>query len=129
MCLYQPQNDRSFDSGRLCVRQMPFFLPTTTIGELQADGVLGLAPSLEGRSYIEQLYKGGEIEKMLVGLNFEDPANRQAVSTITFGYWDESNIEGGEEALDYYPNIGHEQWGVVLSSMSYGGEELRTRGG
>ena len=64
-----------------------------------------------------------------MGLNFEDPANRHAVSTITFGYWDERSIDGGEETLDWYPNIGHEQWGVVLKTMSYGGEELRSNGG
>jgi hypothetical protein len=33
---------------------MPFYLSTSTIGELTADGVLGLAPSFDGRkNYIE----------------------------------------------------------------------------
>jgi hypothetical protein len=38
---------------------------------------------------------------MIVGLNFEDPANKDAVSTITFGYWDENSIKGGKDALEW----------------------------
>jgi hypothetical protein len=55
---------------------MPFFLPENTLGQFEAQGILGLAPSMDGRSYVEQLYNQGEIPRMLVGLNFEDPANR-----------------------------------------------------
>jgi hypothetical protein len=53
MCLIQTLNDRTDDTGRICVSNMPFFVPETTLGEFEAEGVLGLAPSLDGRSYIE----------------------------------------------------------------------------
>ena len=76
----------------MCVKQMPFFLPESTIGEFDAQGVLGLAPSFDGRSFVENLYNTGEIKQQIVGLNFEDLANRDAVSTITFGYWDYNSI-------------------------------------
>jgi len=79
------------------------------------------------------MYNQGQIKKMIVGLNFEDPANKDAVSTITFGYWDENSIKGGKDALewslDWYQNIGHDQWAVVVNSMSYDGKELHSRTG
>jgi hypothetical protein len=108
---------------------MPFFMPEDIIGYFEADGVLGLAPSLNGKSFIHHLHNQGQIEKMIVGLNFEDPANKQAVSSVTFGYWDENHIQGGLDSLDWYQNIGNQEWGVLLADLIYNGEELHTRGG
>ena len=47
------------------------------------------------------MYNQGQIQKMIVGLKFEDPSNKDAVSTITFGYWDENSIKGGKDALEW----------------------------
>jgi hypothetical protein len=36
-----------------------------------------------------------QIKNKFVGLNFEDPEDLNSISTITFGHFDYSQIEGG----------------------------------
>ena len=59
MCLTQNMNDRTDYTGRLCVRNMPFVLVTGIIGSFAANGVVGLAPHMHDKSYINQLYMQG----------------------------------------------------------------------
>ena len=57
MCLY-----KSFDTERLCVNEMPFFSPNLDggiIGNFEAQGILGLAPTNDEKSYINQLFDNG----------------------------------------------------------------------
>ena len=55
----------------------------------------------------------------MVGLNFEDPSDKQQVSTITFGYLDYSQVQGGENGFNYYPNIGVNHWAVMMDDVQY----------
>ena len=56
MCLYQIRNDRTLQSGRMCVRNMPFVLTTKIIGDFEANGVIGLAPNPKNGAYVNQLF-------------------------------------------------------------------------
>jgi hypothetical protein len=62
----------------------------------------------------------GEIEDKIVGLNFEDPTDKNLVSTVTFGYIDYNQIEGGEDGFNYYSNIGLNTWAVLMDEVEYG---------
>ena len=124
MCLYQPKNDRSDSTGRMCVRNQPFVAVTQLIGEFSANGVIGLAPNSHEKSYVYQLKEQGAIENLQVGLNFEDPSDISQVSTITFGYFDYSQIQGGEEGLNYYSNIGLNHWSVHVDNFKYGKDSI-----
>jgi hypothetical protein len=44
MCLYQTREERTDDTGVMCVRQMPFLLSESIIGNFEANGVVGLSP-------------------------------------------------------------------------------------
>lgn len=92
ICLNQNRNDRRDDTGRLCVRNMPFVSINEIVGTLKAMGIVGLAPNNNEKSFINQLYEQGQVAQKIVGLNFEDPSDRQSVSTISFGYIDYSQI-------------------------------------
>ena len=59
ICLNQNRNDRRDDTGRLCVRDMPFVSINSVTGDFRAMGVVGLAPDNEGKSYVSQLYEQG----------------------------------------------------------------------
>jgi hypothetical protein len=48
MCLYQVKNNRTWDTGKMCVRQMEFIATEEIIGEFAANGVIGLAPTAAG---------------------------------------------------------------------------------
>ena len=55
MCLSQDRNDRTWDTGKMCVRKMEFIAVEEVIGEFAANGVIGLAPSDSKISIIDQL--------------------------------------------------------------------------
>lgn len=57
---------------------------------------------------------------MQVGLNFENPDDTASISTITFGFFDYSQIKGGEEGFNYYSNIGLNHWSVLMDNFKYG---------
>ena len=61
MCLDQNRNRRMDDTGRLCVRNMPFLAVDTIIGSLEASGTIGLAPHYENKSYVYQLWEQSQI--------------------------------------------------------------------
>jgi hypothetical protein len=52
MCLVQTRNDRNDNSGRLCVRNMPFISVGGIIGDFNANGIIGLAPHMYERSFV-----------------------------------------------------------------------------
>jgi hypothetical protein len=56
MCLVQTRNERTDNSGTLCVRNMPFVSVSGIIGDFNANGIVGLAPHMHERSFINQLY-------------------------------------------------------------------------
>jgi len=45
MCLKQARNDRTDDTGSFCVGEMEFLVAESLIGDFEANGVLGLAPT------------------------------------------------------------------------------------
>jgi hypothetical protein len=75
-------------------------------GKFSANGIVGLAPSNDERSLVKNLKDNGQIDKALVSLNYEDPADSEKASTITFGEIDSSQVKGGDDGLSYYSNVG-----------------------
>ena len=73
VCLKQARNERTDDTGTYCVNDFPFVAADTVIGDFEANGVLGLAPSNSKDSIIYQLKSNGQIKNAIVGLNFENP--------------------------------------------------------
>ena len=121
MCLYQTRNDRTDQTGRMCVRSHKFLAANTIKGSFDANGILGLAPAKDDRSIVSKLFLEGDILAQKVGLNFEDPANANQVSLITLGYFDGSLIKNGaDEGLNYYNNIRNDTWSLKVDSLSYG---------
>ena len=59
MCLSQKQNDRTDLSGHFCVLAQEFILAKSMVGGIDANGVLGLAPSLSNNSYVGSLKREG----------------------------------------------------------------------
>lgn len=41
------------------------------------------------------------------------------ISTLTFGYVDYSQIQGGENGFNYYSNIGVDTWAVMMEDVQY----------
>jgi hypothetical protein len=74
----------------MCVRNMPFVSVSKVIGDFEANGVIGLAPNDDKRSYLNQLYMQNQIKEKVIGLNFEDPSDKGSMSTISWGYIDYS---------------------------------------
>ena len=58
------------------------------IGEFESNGIIGLAPTTNDKSFIDQLYAQGQATELRVGLNYENPNDKSAVSTITFGAYE-----------------------------------------
>ena len=72
--MIQPRNERSWEKGTMCVRGLHFLMAEEVIGEFEATGVVGLAPSKnKDNSIIELLYNQNQIQEKRVGLNFENP--------------------------------------------------------
>ena len=57
MCLQQIRSERTDFTGRMCVRSMPFTSIKTINGPFNANGIVGLAPSEDRSSYVDQLYQ------------------------------------------------------------------------
>jgi len=93
---------------------------TKLIGTFEANGIIGLAPGNNDKSYVNQLHEQGAIQERKVGLNYEDPDDSNSISTISFGFFDYSQIAGGEEGFNYYSNIGLNHWSVLMDSFKYG---------
>ena len=117
MCLYQTSNDRTDSSGIMCVSDMQFISVENIIGDFNSNGIIGLAPNNHERSYINQLFKQNKIKNLQIGLNFENPDDKQSKSMISFGYFDYSNVEGGKDGLNYYSNIGLNHWAVLMDDI------------
>lgn len=54
-----------------------------------------------------------------MGLNYEDPLDRNSVSSLSFGYLDFNEIKEGEDGLNYYSNIGVDHWAVMMDDFQY----------
>ena len=67
------------------------------------------------------LFESQQIEQPRIGINYENPLYEDKVSTITFGYLDEAHIQGGEDAMNWYPNQGNSSWMVMLDDLMYNG--------
>ena len=57
-------------------------------------------------------------------MNFEDPSDKTSVSTMTFGEFDFTQVEAGEKGLNYYNNIGTDNWAVMMDDLKYGDVEI-----
>ena len=108
ICLNQNRVDRRDDTGRLCVRNMPFLAAKNINGggTFKSMGIVGLGPNNKDKSYVQHLCGQGQIRRSIVGLNFEDPSDKQQVSTVSFGFIDYGEIQGVEEGFNYYTNVG-----------------------
>lgn len=99
----------------------------TITGDMPAMGVFGLAPGEKDgvdQSFLMALYNQDEIPKPIVGVNFEDPANKQQTSSMTFGYYDFNLIHGGVDGVYNLTNVGTSHWAIELHKMTIGGFTL-----
>jgi hypothetical protein len=55
MCVHQWSDFRSFATGRTCVDGFEFISATSQIGEMNSNGVIGMAPTGSANSFVEQL--------------------------------------------------------------------------
>jgi hypothetical protein len=88
MCLKQRriESERTMDAGGLCLKKHMFVaIEKIKGGEFAANGILGLAPSRDEKSYVRQLFDNGIIDKEVVSINLEDPNDISIDSTIAFG--------------------------------------------
>ena len=86
MCLIQTSSGKRTDkSGKLCVEELYFIVGKQLFGDLDAAGVVGLAPTDEPSSIINQLQKFNIIDNRIVGINYENPSDVQQDSKISFG--------------------------------------------
>ena len=53
-------------------------------GEFGANGILGLAPSWDEKSFVQQLFDNEVINKKVVSLTLEDPNDKSIQSTLGF---------------------------------------------
>ena len=70
-----------------------------------------------------------QIDSMRVGLNYENNLEKDRASTITFGYYDLSNVKNGEDGLNWYLNVGDASWAVWLDDIKLDGKDIQTRAG
>lgn len=83
MCLKESRNkyknqdaeffDKADDVGNFCVNDFKIVAASSVLGDFQANGVLGFAPTDDDRSIIKQLKKEGVIEKQIISFNYENP--------------------------------------------------------
>ena len=122
MCLQQEGSD---ETGRFCVNDFNYILADSINGNLMANGVLGLAPTTHfDQSFIWHLKRAGQIDKAILGLNFENPAEHAHKSEIHFGSFNVDEIEGGEEGVNYYSNLGNGKWGLLMDDFLYNGQDM-----
>ena len=90
-----------------------------------ANGVMGFAPTTHfSQSFIWHLKRAGEIDKAILGLNFEDPSEHAHKSEVHFGSFNVDEIDGGEEGVNYYSNLGNGKWGLLMDDFLYNGEDM-----
>lgn len=63
-------------------------------------------------NYVKLLQSQGVIERAIVSFNFEDPADKFLISQVAFGATLYSQVEGGKDGMNFYSNLGIEQWGL-----------------
>lgn len=55
------------------MKDQEFLLADSIIGDFDANGVVGLAPTGSSLSLIKSLKDQGQLNRMIVGINFENP--------------------------------------------------------
>lgn len=92
--------------------------------EFYGNGVLGLAPSEDYKSFVRSLYEQEIISREIVALNLEDPTDTSLQSAVTFGEIDGNAIVGGEESLSELSNFGMNKWAVLLNDLSFTSKQV-----
>lgn len=92
VCLYQPTNDRSQSTGRICARQLDFVAVNEVFGSFPANGIVGLAPSFQSPSIVSKLWAQDQMEDNIIGLNYENPEDVSSISTVHIGYYDYNEV-------------------------------------
>ena len=127
MCLYQVRNDRTWDTGKMCVRQKEFLAAEEVVGDFGANGVVGLAPVRD--NFIDELYYQGVIRNRVVGLNLENPLDTDQKSRISIGQIDYNEVEGGVDGLNYYSNRAVGKWGLQMDDFLYDDVDMTSLSG
>ena len=114
--------------GQVCVESQIFLGVDNINGQFDVQGFIGLGPQemSDHTSYVYNLFNQRVIERIVVGLNYENEIYTDKVSTITFGYYDWEHIEGGDQALNWYQNLGTDSWMVMMDDLMYDGTDLQT---
>lgn len=81
MCLIHSGEPGDTASARLCVKNLPFIQAPMDGDDNSYEGVLGLAPSPNGRdSYVSLLKTQGVISDAIVSFNYENPDEWNQIS-------------------------------------------------
>ena len=130
ICLSQVTNERTWETGKMCVQNMEFVATEEVIGEFTANGVLGLAPTKKGQqSFIDQLQVQGVIDHRIVGLNFENPLDTDQASKISIGQIDYNEVENGIKGLNFYTNRAVDKWGLQMDDFLYNDIDMTANSG
>jgi hypothetical protein len=130
MCLIQNDDgdaELTLSTGRLCVQDMPFVHAQDyriAVDGSEVGGIVGLAPKDGEQNYVRQLYDQRKINYPLVGINYEPWGVRGLQSRISFGFIDFSEIEDGENGLNFYSNLGRDHWGLMMDDLMYNGMDM-----
>ena len=106
----------------LCLKNQEFVAVNNIIGgeDFEANGVLGLGPTLGTQSYISNLMKMGKMDKGRVGIDLQR-------GKVSFGHWDMKYVKlmKGQDGVLWYPNVGVNYWSMFVTALGYGGETLK----
>ena len=86
---------RELGPGQLCVENQVFLAIQKMNHTTNKNGFIGLAPQKIGndQSYVISLKEQGQIIDLKVGLNYEPISDQSQISTITFGYFDLTQMD------------------------------------
>lgn len=112
----------------MCVQNQVFLAIQEINSTTNKDGFIGLGPPKIGndQSYVVSLKEQGQIIDLKVGLNYESNSDQSQISTITFGYFDLTQMD---EAAGMYtfPNKGEESWSLQLKRFKIGDTNIFIR--
>jgi len=79
---------------------------------------------------VKLLHDQGQIASPQIGINFEYDSDRTTSSRVTFGYFDEAEIQGGLDGMNYYESAGNDGlWALNMDDLKFDNKDLASRPG
>jgi len=131
MCLSQSTEisfKRSLLTGKLCVEKLPFIYSHDRIdltgNDARVQGTVGISPLKSEHNYVWRLYNAGQIDKPIVGINYQKWGDYFKESTVEFGKVDFDKVQVVKESVSQYKNFAKEHWGLLLDNFMYNGQKM-----